>query len=137
MKRIVLDTNCLVQMLSSHSPYYAAWKAFQAEQFALCVSNEILTEYNEIIAQKTTTAIADNVIALIMHHPLTELYDPHFRFGFITKDVDDNKFVDCAIIANADYIVSDDTHFDELKLLQPEFQVNVLHLSEFLATLQK
>lgn len=103
MKRIVLDTNCLVQMLSSHSPYYTAWKAFQAEQFALCVSNEILTEYNEIIAQKTTTAIADNVIALIMHHPLTELYDPHFRFGFITKDVDDNKFVDCAIIANAVY----------------------------------
>ena len=106
---------------------------------AVCfvVSNEILTEYNEIIAQKTTAAIADNVIALIMHHPLTELYDPHFRFGFITKDVDDNKFVDCAIIANADYVVSDDTHFDELKLLPPEFQVNVLRLSEFLATLQK
>ncbi len=137
MRRIVLDTNCLIQMLSSHSPYYAAWKAYQAEQYALCVSNEILTEYHEIIAQKTTPFIADNVVALIMHHPLTELFDPRFRFGFITQDVDDNKFVDCAIIANADYIVSDDSHFGELKHLPAEFRVNVLHLSEFLSLLQK
>ena len=107
------------------------WQAYQKEQFALCISNDILTEYQEIIGQKTTPEIAENVISLILHHPLTELYDPKFRFGFITKDADDNKFVDCAIIANAQYIVSDDVHFDELKQLPSEFQIEVLKLQEF------
>lgn len=135
MRRIVLDTNCLLQMLSSHSPYYAAWKALQNEQYALCVSNDILTEYREIISQKANPAVADNVIALILHHPFTELFDPRFHFGFITQDVDDNKFVDCAIIANANYIVSNDNHFSELKQLPTEFQVRVLTLDEFVDTL--
>ena len=132
MKRIVLDTNCLIQMLSRRSPFYVIWQAYQKEQFALCVSNDILTEYREIIGQKATPEIAENVVALILHHPLTELFDPKFRFGFITQDVDDNKFVDCAIVANAQYIVSDDAHFEELKQLPPEFQVEVLKLQEFL-----
>ena len=39
----------------------------------------------------------------------------HFRFNLIQQDVDDNKFVDCAIAANASYIVSQDHHFDILK----------------------
>lgn len=134
MKRIVLDTNCLIQMLSRRSPFYAVWQAYQKEQFALCVSNDILTEYREIIGQKATPEIAENVVSLILHHPLTELFDPKFRFGFITQDVDDNKFVDCAIVANAQYIVSDDAHFEELKQLPPEFQIEVLKLQEFLQT---
>lgn len=48
MRRIVLDTNCLIQMLSKRSPYYVAWKAYQEEKFALCISNDILTEYREM-----------------------------------------------------------------------------------------
>jgi len=64
------------------------------------------------------------------------MYDPRFRFEFIKADADDNKFVDCAIIANADYIVSDDTHFNELKALPPEFQIAVHKLDDFLSMLQ-
>lgn len=136
MRRIVLDTNCLIQMLSRRSPFYVAWIALQQEKYALCVSNDILTEYREIIGQKATPEIAENVISLILHHPFTELYDPQFRFEFIKEDVDDNKFVDCAIIANADYIVSNDAHFNELKKLPPQFQITVLKLAEFVETLQ-
>ncbi len=137
MNRVVLDTNCLIQMLSRRSPFYAIWKMYQQESFALCVSNEILNEYREIIGQKATPEIAENVVNLILHHPLTDLYDPKFRFGFITQDVDDNKFVDCAIVANAQYIVSNDAHFEELKQLPPEFQVEVVNIQEFLQTLLK
>ena len=74
---------------------------------------------------------------LILHHPLTELFDPKFHFGFITQDVDDNKFVDCAIIANADYIDSDDAHFNELRSVPPEFQINVIRLSSFIESLSQ
>jgi predicted nucleic acid-binding protein len=50
----------------------------------------------------------------------------------ITQYPDDNKFVDCAIIANADYVVSEDSHFNEFKDI-PFPQVNVLKINEFMA----
>ena len=45
-------------------------------------------------------------------------------------DKDDDKFVDCAITAGADYIVTEDSHFDHLKQI-PFPQLNVLTLDEF------
>ncbi|MEM6319582.1 MAG: PIN domain-containing protein [Bacteroidota bacterium] len=49
----------------------------------------------------------------------------------IEKDVDDNKFVDCAISGNADYLVTDDKHFKILK--QGDFPaVKVIRTKDFL-----
>ena len=38
--------------------------------------------------------------------------------NLIQSDSDDNKFVDCCITANAQYIVSNDRHFDILKHIE-------------------
>ena len=61
MRKVVIDTNCLVQIISLHSPYRPIWNAFLAGKFQLCISNEILEEYQEIIEQQTTSRIAENV----------------------------------------------------------------------------
>lgn len=132
MRHIVLDTNCLIKMLSRHSDAYRGWKAFREERYVLCVSNDIISEYTEIIGQLATPEIAENVVNAILHAPNTIKFDPYFNFGLITEDPDDNKFVDCAIIANADYIVSDDTHFRVLSQT-PFPSLRVLRLKEFLA----
>ena len=34
-KKIVLDTNCLVQMISMHSPYRPAWQAFREGKYLI------------------------------------------------------------------------------------------------------
>ena len=48
MKRlVVLDTNRLVQMLSVHSPYREAWQAFREGKYELCVTDDIVDEYEE------------------------------------------------------------------------------------------
>lgn len=66
----------------------------------------------------------------LLQIPNTQRVDAHYRWNLITKDPDDNKFVDCAIFANADFIVSDDKHFNELKNI--EFpKVLVVRLEEF------
>jgi predicted nucleic acid-binding protein len=49
---------------------------------------------------------------------------------------DDNKFVDCAFAAQATYIVSDDSHFDELREIDFP-KLLVLKLKEFMALLEK
>ena len=54
-----------------------------------------------------------------------------YRVNLITSDPDDNTFVDCAIVAGATYIVSNDRHFEELK--NYDFpKVDVRKLSDFL-----
>lgn len=65
-RRIVLDTNCLLASLSRQESTYPVWKGFQQGRYILCVSTEILEEYEEIIAEKTTPSLAKNVVDLIV-----------------------------------------------------------------------
>ena len=133
-KRIVLDTNCILASISSRSEYFRVWKDFQAGRFTLCVSNEILEEYQEIISRKANPAVADNVVNAIVESEFVEFIDPQFHLGLIEADHDDGKFVDCAFAANATFVVSDDKHFDVLKDI-PFPKLLVLKLKEFLGTL--
>lgn len=133
---VVLDTNCLVQMLSVHSPYRPAWQAFRDGRYLLCVSNEILNEYQEIIERVANETVARNIVNAIVRSPYTRFFEPHFHFRLIEQDPDDNKFVDCAIIAGADYIVSEDAHFRVLKTISFP-TVCVIRLEQFLAEISK
>ena len=128
---VVLNTNCLVQMLSVHSPCRTGWQAFRDGKYLLCVSNEILNEYEEIIERVANAAVAHNVVNAIIRSPYTRFYTPHFHFRLIEQDPDDNKFTDCAVIAGADYIVSEDNHFRVLDTI-PFPKVNVIRLKEFI-----
>lgn len=133
---IVLDTNRLVQMLSAHSPYHLAWLAFREGRYTLCVSNEILNEYQEIIERVSSAEVARNIVNAIVRSPYTKFLNPHFRFRLIEQDPDDNKFVDCAIMAGADYIVSEDAHFRVLETI-PFPSVQVIRLPEFMEELKE
>lgn len=132
---VVIDTNCLIQLISKKSPYRPIWDAFLEKRFVLCISNEILEEYQEIIEQQTTARIAENVVLLLINQSNVKFVDPHFRMGIITTAPDDNKFVDCAFAAGADVIVSEDSHFDILKTL-PFPYINVIGLDEFLKKIE-
>ena len=113
--RVVLDTNALVASFSKGSPTRVIWRALLEGKYTLCVSNEILWEYQEIIGRKTTPQIAENVINYLLNSQFVELITPYYHFDLITADRDDNKFVDCAIAANATFIVSDDKHYLPLR----------------------
>ena len=131
MNPVVIDTNCLLQIIARKSPYRPIWDAFLAGRFDLCVSNEILEEYQEILGQQITPTIAENVVLLLLNQQNVQLVDPHFRMGIITADPDYNKFVDCAFAAGADYLVSEDSHFKVLNQT-PFPQLNLVTLDEFL-----
>ena len=71
----------------------------------------------------------------ILKSPYTQRSDHQFRFHLISQDPDDNKFVDCAIIANARYIVSEDNHFKVVNS-NPFSKVRVIPLDVFIDTLE-
>lgn len=133
MHPVVIDTNCLLQIISRNSPYRPIWDAFLVGKFDLCVSNDILEEYQEILEQQITPTVAENLVLLILNKQNVKLVDPHFRMGVITADPDDNKFVDCAFAANADYLVSENSHFNILRNM-PFPHLNLVTLDEFMET---
>ena len=81
----------------------------------MCVNTEILNEYEEILTQKTTREIAHNVVEAIARLHTTHYQETYIHFGLIEQDADDNKFVDCAVAAGAEHIVTNDSHFNILK----------------------
>ncbi len=133
MNPVVIDTNCLLQIIARKSPYRPIWDAFLKGRYELCVSNEILDEYQEILGQQITPTIAENIVLLILNQENVRLVDPHFRMDLITADPDDNKFVDCAFAAGADYLVSEDSHFNVLRKT-PFPLLNLVTLDEFMQT---
>jgi len=135
MKKIVLDTNCLLMSLPKASPYRSLWDSFLKGDIILCVSNEIIEEYSEILSLKVGQRIASNVIELIVNRSNVEFVNPTYRFGLIQTDIDDNKFVDCAIVAGAMCIVSNDSHFKELASI-PFPKVTVFNIVEFMVVLR-
>ncbi len=130
MRRVVLDTNCLLQSLPTRSPYHKIWSEILRGHICLCVNTEILNEYEEILAAKTSYEIAHNVVEAIARLHTTVFQDVYIHFGLIKHDADDNKFVDCAVAANAEYIVSNDSHFNVLKEIDWP-KVDVITIDEF------
>lgn len=130
-ERIVLDTNCLVMSLSARNPYSEIWKRFVNGEYVLCVSNEILEEYEEVLGRNISPKVARIVLAYMQVLPNVTFIDPHYSFGLIKADEDDNKFVDCAIASNAVFIVSEDKHFHELATI-PFPRVEVVGIDDFM-----
>lgn len=105
-------------------------------KYILCVTDEILNEYEEIITQKTgSSQIAESVISAIINRSNTLHVNVYYHFELIKSDYDDNKFVDCAIKVNAKYIVSEDKHFNELKNIDFP-HIDVIDIDQFLIFLK-
>lgn len=133
---IVLDTNCLLMSIAPDSRYRYVWKAFLRGDYTLCISNEILEEYAEVMTRNFSPKVSEAIIYAILAMPNVKRVDPHFSFQLIKADVDDNKFVDCAIVARALCIVTEDKHFNALKSI-PFPKVEVIDIKAFILLLQQ
>lgn len=129
--RVVIDCNILVTSLTSKSPYHNIYKSLVSGQYDLVVSNDIMLEYEEIIQIKYGLETASTFIALLSLLPNVHYVHPYYRWGLITRDRDDNKYCDCAVSGTADFIVTEDRHFNVLKEI--EFPpITVIGIDEFL-----
>lgn len=121
--------------LPSKSRYHRIWTDILDGQIELCVSTEILNEYEEILSQHSSSELAQSVIQALLNRPNVIKVTPTFFFNLIVADPDDNKFVDCAICGTAELIVTNDAHFNVLKAI--EFPVvDVKSILEFVEELE-
>ena len=121
--------------ISARNEYYQVWQDFLDGKYVLCITNEIIEEYSEVIARNISPLLSEFVISTIINRKNVVMKSPSYAFHLIKADEVDNKFVDCAIIANAKYIVSNDRHFDVLREI-PFPTVDVIKINQFLLDLQ-
>jgi len=84
-------------------------------QFYLVLTNEIISEYLEIIGEKTNSQTASNLGDLLMRLQNINRIETYYNWLLITEDPNDNKFVDAAIADNVDYLVTNDRHFKAIE----------------------
>ena len=122
--------------ISAQNEYYQVWQDFLDGKYTMCITNEIIEEYSEVLARNISPLISEFIVSAIINRRNVKKIYPSFAFHLIEADPDDNKFVDCAITANAKYIVTQDHHFDVLKNI--EFpKVDVVNIQTFLNDLKK
>jgi len=115
---VCLDTSVFLQIFGRKQPYYPILRALLDGRLTLALSTEILPEYEEVTVKLSGLDRWREVAALLevlsqLHGNIRHM-EPQYRFGVITADPDDNKFCDCAIAAEAEFVVTEDNHFSVL-----------------------
>ncbi|HWZ03709.1 MAG TPA: putative toxin-antitoxin system toxin component, PIN family [Mucilaginibacter sp.] len=130
MIRVVLDTNVVIASISHRSPFHGVWQSFLKGKYELCVTSDILVEYAEVIERRYSIIDAEFILGQMLLRPNLIQSIRYFEWNVIEKDPDDNKFFDCAVAANADFIVSEDKHFKVLVNV-PFPAVSAIKVKEF------
>ena len=116
---VVLDTNVVLQARAHGHDFHPILEGLLAGRFILAASTAILFEYEEILTSrggavrwKQFAAVLDAIAAWQGN---VRQVESSFRWRLIVRDPDDDKFADCAIAAEADWIVTEDAHFEVLR----------------------
>ena len=112
--RLVIDTNVFLVSLAPNFRLHWIFEYLIEGRFELCITTEILNEYQEIISSRYGIDKTNSTLEFLLLLPNVFQVSPHYKWD-ILKDSDDNKFVDCAISGNADFIISNDKGFNILK----------------------
>ncbi|MEL6717615.1 MAG: putative toxin-antitoxin system toxin component, PIN family [Bacteroidota bacterium] len=133
---VILDTNVLLVSISSKSADHPIFSSLIQGEYSIAVSTDILLEYEEKIEEHMGKDVAGNTMKALLRSPFVYQIPIYYFWQLLSKDPDDNKFTDCAVAANADYLVTDDNDFKVLSLVDfPKIQI--ISKPDFLALLEK
>jgi uncharacterized protein len=119
--KVIIDTNGLLNSIPKKSSKRWLYDAFIAKEFVWVFSNEIISEYAEMVASEYSERAMEIVLSILLTANNTLRFEPYYKWQLVVDDPDDNKFVDCAIGANVDYLVSDDKHIKGLLRIENLF----------------
>ena len=78
-------------------------------------STDVLLEYEELVLQKYPVKIASDIIDILLDPDYVRQQDIYYYWNAISIDKDDNKFFDTAVASGAEYLVTNDGHFQICK----------------------
>ena len=129
--KVVLDTNVLISGLHFEGNENRILVLFYRDIIEVCLSPFILKELEIILEKKFCWEKKQVRILLDKINDIAIIVHPKHKTSEIKTKEADNRILECAVEANADYIVTGDTkHLQSLK----EFQgIRILSPAQFLA----
>ena len=114
MQKVIIDTNVFVSALIQRSyPYLIVRDLFIEERIQLCISDELLAEYYEVLSRPKFSGFPDFFIRA--EGLLADINRRGLKYYHTTKinlisDQDDNKILELASECQADFIVTGNTN---------------------------
>ena len=129
MQKIILDTNVIVSsLIQKNYPYLIVEHCIEGNA-KICLSNEILQEYIEVLNRPKFSRFydfktnADFLIARLSE--MAELFEPENKLNII-NDEPDNRLLELAQTVKADFIITGNTNdfkmdkFEDTKIVSPK-----------------
>ena len=114
-RSIVLDTNVLISSIfNPDSPPAQILRAVIGRAYVIYVSHAILAEYEDVIWRPKFDHLSEESrhMAISVIRKVAIIVNPSFHISAIASDPDDNRFLECAISAKADFLITGNTrHF--------------------------
>jgi putative PIN family toxin of toxin-antitoxin system len=131
VKRVVLDTNVLVSALLFKGALSRFVELWQKGEIIPVISKEPFEELRAVLEYPKFSLSKDEIKSIIEHEvlPFFEIVELVNVVKGVCRDSGDDKFISCAVSSSADYIVSGDKDFCELKQYKT---VKIIKSSDFL-----
>ena len=112
--KVVLDTNIVVSaLLAKYGQPAKLFEAMINRKIENYTSREIIDEIESVfnrkeICERTDEKAREFIVKQYKKHSKT--VSPKQKLSVVEDDPKDNKFIECAVEANAQYIISGDPH---------------------------
>jgi putative PIN family toxin of toxin-antitoxin system len=129
--RVVLDTNVLISALLFKGELTRMVGLWQRGKMIPIISKETFDELRTVLEYPKFSLSRAEIKSLIEQEilPFFEVVNVSKHVKGACRDPGDDKFISCAISANADYIVTGDRDLSDLKKYQ---SVRIIHASDFI-----
>lgn len=133
MLRVVLDTNVLISaILFGGKPRQILEKAIRGE-IRLCLSEPILEELKGVLQRSKFNYSAEMIQFILTELTgIADFVNPSETINVVLEDPEDNRILECAVEAKANYVISGDFH---LLKLSRYLNIEVLNVAAFLERL--
>lgn len=130
MQKIVIDTNVIIAgLISNGIPNLILNELFIEDKFQLCISEELLSEYYEVINRPKFSKYADFIFRAESFFVFIESkavkYSPKITLTLISDD-DDNMILELADECEADFIITGNSNdftfpiYKKTKIINPK-----------------
>ena len=128
---MVLDTNVLVSaLISTGLPNKVVFDCVIGRNIPICLSQAILDEYENVLMRPKFAKFsnfrtnAKRLLPKLVR--VAEFYEPVIKLDFI-KDESDNRFLELAVSAKANFIITGNTNdftfpeYEGIQIVSPKF----------------
>jgi putative PIN family toxin of toxin-antitoxin system len=133
--RVVLDTNILISaILFGGKPRQILENAIRGE-IRLCISEPILEELKGVL-QRSKFDYSPEMIQVILTEltGVADFVNPSETINVVLEDPEDNRILECAVEAEASYIITGDFHLLKLRKYRNIKVVNAVAFLEKLSS---